>query len=709
MVRLPRALVIWLLLSLGAAGVVWLQAPPAPVPATAPADRFSAERALAQVRELARAPHPPGTPEHDRVRDHLVAAFRQLGFTTRVQSCVAHQEHGRGRLVLGSMDNIIAERPGSAPTGTLLLTAHYDSHGTGPGAADDAAGVAALLEAARALAPSRNTLRILITDGEEVGLLGARGYVDAQEGKAPTLVLNFEARGGGGPVFMFETSDGNLPLVRAFAAAAPSPHASSLMYALYKLLPNDTDLTVFKRAGLTGLNFAFVSRWSHYHTALDTPERLDQRSLQQCGATALALSRHFLAADLAALTRPGQGEAIYFDVLGRILLVYPAALAWPLTLLALAAFGALLWRLRSEQATAKAFLVGLGVGAGTLALGGLVGLGLGLLADPFRQGVPNHDPYGLPWFEAALLLVALAAAILSWGWALRRCPGRGLALGALAWWLAVLVAATAALPGATYLFLWPLLFALAGLAWERPWLATLPLLLLFPPVWHNLALLLGFSLPPFLGVLAAFGLLPLLPLLQRAAPIRGWLPPVLLSTAGLLCFAVGTQQTGPRMSTLAYVEDADTGTAQWVSFQKPDAWSRGLLGEAPTPTRLAGRGAFAAPAPLLHLPAPVLTRHGSQLTIALPARALALVVTAANPMTELRLDGRPLPGANRFHWFAPPATCTLALEAPAGTRLTVELILPGLPPGTAPRPANLMPAPVDPYTDVQIVRRTLTW
>lgn len=343
---LQRPLATLLLLGLITAGVMVLQAPPDPVPASAPADRFSAERAMVHVRELARAPHPPGTPEHDRVRDQLVASFRQLGFTTTVQKRVAWRVHGDRDLILATVENIVAERPGSAPTGTLLLMAHYDSHGTGPGAGDDAAGVAALLETARALAPSRNTLRILITDAEEVGLLGAQAHVDALEGKSPALALNFEARGGGGPVFMFETSEGNLPLMREFAVAAPRPHASSLMCALYKLLPNDTDLTVLKQAGMAGLNFAFVGRWQHYHTALDTPDGLDQGSLQQHGDTALALGRHFLAADLGAIARPGRGEAIYFDLLGRILLLYPATLAWPLTALALAAFAALLWRLR---------------------------------------------------------------------------------------------------------------------------------------------------------------------------------------------------------------------------------------------------------------------------------------------------------------------------------------------------------------------------
>ncbi len=704
---LPRPLGIWLILVLATASVLWLQAPPAPIPASAPAEVFSAERAMLHVRAIARAPHPLGSAEHDQVRDHLVAALQQLGFTTRIQKDVVHEVQGR-RVVLATVENVIAERPGTNPTGTLLLTAHYDSHGSGPGAADDGAGVAALLEAARALGAGRNTLRILITDAEEVGLMGARAYAENLEKGTPTLVLNLEARGGGGPVFMFETSDGNLPLIRAFAAAAPSPHASSLTYALYKLLPNDTDLTVFKKAGMAGLNFAFVDRWSHYHTALDTPEGLDLRSLQQEGATVLALGRHFLSADLTTLM-PGKGEAIYFDLLGRILLWYPATLVSPLTLLALAAFGAVLWRCRRDAGLVKSFFLGLALSLGTLVLGALVGWGLGLLANPFRQAAPNHDPYGARWFEVALALLALAAAVLAWSRALRRAEGRGLALGALAWWLAALVAATALLPASSYFFLWPLLFALEALWWERPWEATLPLLLLFPPLWHNLALLLGFGLPPFLGALAAFGLLPLLPLLRRALPTRTWLPPALLASLGVLCFAVGTRQMGPRLSTLAFIQDADAGTAQWVSFQKPDAWSRTLLGSTPTPTRLGGRNAFASPAQALRLPVPELHRTGRELRITLPQRALAVSLTSDAPLTTYSLDGRPLPTTGPFLWFAPAETFTLTLDATPGARLSLEMILPGLPAGTASRPANLMPAPVDPYTDVQIVRRTLIW
>ena len=704
---LQRPLLTLALLLAATAGVLWLQDPPAPVPANAPASEFSAKRAMTHVRQLARGPHPPGTTEHDRVRDYLVSECQKLGFATTIQKRVAHRAERNG-LVLASVENVIAEKTGRAPTGTLLLTAHYDSHDTGPGAGDDAAGVAALLEAARALEPGRNTLRILVTDGEEVGLLGAQAYVDALDERVPTLALNFEARGGGGPVFMFETSDGNLPLIRTFASAAPSPHASSLMYALYKSLPNDTDLTVFKKAGMVGLNFAFVGKWQHYHSMLDTPDNLDSRSLQQQGATALALTRRFLATDLGALTQAGQGEAIYFDLLGRTLLYYPATLAWPLTGLALLVFAGLLWRLRPEHGAVQGFFLGLLLAAGTLTVGGLAGLGVGALVQPFRRMIPNQDAYGVRWFEAALLFVALALVALTWGWALRRFEGKALTLGALSWWLLALVATTGFLPGGTYLFLWPLLFALLGLWLERPWLAALPLLLLYVPIWHNLALLLGFSLPAFLGILVAFGLLPLLQLWRKVCQSRLLLTPMLLLGLGVLCFAVGATKSGPKESTLAYVEDADSGQARWVSFHKPNAWTRLLLGDQPSSARLANRTAYAAPTSALHLPAPSLTRDGQLLTITLPARPLALVLETDQTLTGLSLDGHALPMTKRLYWFAPPPAMTFTLAAPVGTHLTVEMILPDLPQGTPPRPAGWMPAPVDPYTDTRIVRRVIS-
>ena len=707
--KIMRPAGILILLAVTTAFVLWMQEPPIPVAASAPADVFSAERAMVHVRQIARAPHPPGTPEHDRVRGYVVAELQKLGFTTKVQKRLAHRDEHDGALRMASVENIVAEKPGTAPTGTLLLTAHYDSHLSGPGAGDDAAGVAALLEAMRALGSgaSKNTLRMLITDAEEFGLLGAQGYVDSfmeKPEKSPTLVLNFEARGGGGPVFMFETSEGNLPLIREFAAACPTPHASSLMYALYKTLPNDTDLTVFKKVGMMGLNFAFVGRWQNYHSALDTPENLDQRSLQQHGASALALSKRFLTADLATLITPHQGEAIYFDLLGRLELLYPASLAWPLTALAVALFVGLLWRTKKEKEAIKAFFAGLGMGLGTLVTGALIATLVGFAVAPFRQSIPNRDPYGVRWFEAALLLATLAFVWLEWGPVLRRFSGKQLSLGALFWWVLALVATDLFLPGASYLFLWPLLFALIGVAWGKPWVAAVPLLVFLAPVWHSLALLLGFGLPPFLGVLAAFGLLPLLPLVRESTKPLMLLPPAVFLVSGVVCFVVGTQQTGPRTSALLYLEDADTGKAQWVSLQKPNVWTKAVLGDSPTETKLDDFPAFAAPTPSLKLPAPTITRDGKNITITLPERATELMLAFDKP-TALTLDGKKLPALTHLRWFGPPQAATFSAEAPAETMLTVDLVLPGLPPNAPSRPEGWIPVSVDSYTDVRIVRR----
>src|SRR5439155_3250634 len=103
--------------------------------------------------------------------------------------------------------NVIAELPGDARAETLLVTAHYDSVVAGPGASDDGVGMAAIVEVARAVRNQRfrNTVRFLITDGEEAGLLGAEGFVaDPNLTRGVAAVINVENRGTSGPSFLFE-------------------------------------------------------------------------------------------------------------------------------------------------------------------------------------------------------------------------------------------------------------------------------------------------------------------------------------------------------------------------------------------------------------------------------------------------------------------------------------------------------------------------
>ena len=164
------------------------------------------------------------------------------------------------------MRNIVARWRGSGQPGkkTLLLSAHYDSVPRGPGAGDDASGVAAILESLRALKagpPPERDVIILINEGEEVGLFGADGLLQEHPwAKDVGVVLNFDARGNSGPSYMFETSEGNGWLIEQLARALPHPMATSMTVDVYRLMPNDTDLTIYKQTRHAGPELRFRRR-----------------------------------------------------------------------------------------------------------------------------------------------------------------------------------------------------------------------------------------------------------------------------------------------------------------------------------------------------------------------------------------------------------------------------------------------------------------
>jgi hypothetical protein len=318
---------------------------PLPLPADAPAGEFSAGRAMVTVRAIAQRPHPVGSADHDRVRDYVLGEFRRLGLTPETQAGT-----GVFRRYTGKVENIVARLPGTASTRPVMLAAHYDSTRRGPGAGDDAHGVAVLLETLRALGQSprlRNDVIFLVTDGEEAGLLGAALFMSGHPWRGePGVVLNFEARGTGGAATMFETSQNNAWLVRALRTAVPAANATSFAYEVYRRMPNDTDLSVFKRDGLAGMNFAFIEHPEWYHRPQDDPGHLDLRSVQEQGRYALALTREFGARDL---NQPPSGDAVYFPTLVTGLIVYSTAWVQPLawfTAAALLAAAAAGWRRR---------------------------------------------------------------------------------------------------------------------------------------------------------------------------------------------------------------------------------------------------------------------------------------------------------------------------------------------------------------------------
>lgn len=415
--------------------------PPEPVPATAPAEVFSAGRAMADVRVIAKVPHPVGSPANAAVRDHLLARMAALGLEARVQRAQVLRAKDYGDETFGAggtVENVIGVLPGkdrSAPA--LALMAHYDSVPNSPGAADDASGVASILEIVRAIKaqgqPARDIM-LLITDGEEAGLLGAQAFFDQDPAaKRIGFMINLEARGNGGRLQMFQTSSLNGAVVDFFQETAQRPVSSSLAVFLYENMPNDTDFTVSKAAGVAGLNYAFIGQQFDYHMASSTPDTLDQAALQDMGDQTLAAAR---AAAFAA-TLPGRApDKTYSNIAGSRLLAYPPAWGWGVILLAGLLAGAGTWRARGKDLPHGRDVLK-GVGASLFVITATAGL-LRLARRAANDGAMGYmDQHVLlaqvTRWEIALALVAVGAvlyAAAAVGMGKMRLPAAAVALAA---------------------------------------------------------------------------------------------------------------------------------------------------------------------------------------------------------------------------------------------------------------------------------------
>ena len=454
----------WIFMLAGAA--IFALKAPAAAPAGAPQNEFSAQRALVHVRAVARVPHPTGTNANAEVRQYLLGQLSALGLNPQPFTAVGI-DNDSWALVAGKTNDIVGRLSGTQSSGAILLMAHYDSVSSGPGAADDASGVAAILEGLRALKTGsrlKNDLIVLITDGEEPGLLGAESFVASHPWiKDVGLVMNFEARGNHGPSMLFETSADNAPLLNEVARTATYPVGSSLFYSLYKLLPNDTDFTQFRPARIPGLNFAFGEHLEAYHSRLDTPENLDPASLQHHGSYLVSLVRQFGQMDLGSLKR-GSGDNIFFDWFGANMITYSER--WNLMGQIVVTFllGAVVlsgiqraevspWRFFKAVAVSflmVAVITGVMVAAGWMLL--LILSGRMLLGDTAANS----------FLLSGLVLLGIATGSVVLAGLRRRFHLDELSLAGLtvvcilSWAFALL------LPGGHYLLFWPLFLAVCG-------------------------------------------------------------------------------------------------------------------------------------------------------------------------------------------------------------------------------------------------------
>ncbi len=616
-------------LMLAVAGIALLLAatliayrPPTPLGQDASPDVFSAHRAKAILQELVGngIPHPIGSPDAARLRAAIVDRLSALGYTFELQTGFVCNDDA----VCGSPVNIIATRGAvSSDQNLVLLTAHYDSVPAGPGASDDAAGVASMLEIARILAQRpapRQAIAFLITDGEEAGLLGALLFVHQHPlSKLVKSAVNMDARGTSGLSLMFETGSANTWLMRLYKSAVARPMTNSLYYLVYKLLPNDTDFTVFKKS-YQGFNFAFIGNVGRYHTPLDNVANADASTIQHQGDNALAV---LWALANAPPPNPAMAESVFFDVFAGGMIAWPIGSTLPASLLALTILLAESGILLKKSAVSVREILWGGLGTLSMLVFG-VALCVGLLAATIAVGkVPSLD--GASWISHPLPmhLAAAAIAVLAAGVTSVRLGQRA---GFWGFWVAVAllgaalsVAAAAFAPGASFVLLLPVIAAglaalpvAASLAaaravtpWRRELAAVLPALVIFATVLPLLQFLytgLGSPAWPVSTLVLSLGMAALLPLLSIASNRmrRGIvLSAVSIAVGGVLvtlCLPTYSRDWPQRVS-LEYWWDADTGRPQYLarceSLDLPAALAAAAQFDPLPRPRLPGGGAVA--------------------------------------------------------------------------------------------------------------------
>jgi hypothetical protein len=722
-------------------------AAPTARPGDAPPADFSAARAITHVTEIAQRPHPTGTADNARVRDYIVAAARAAGAEVQVETGEVLRQDQGNPFPTAVVSNVIARIPGSAP-GTsggkaLLLVAHYDSVPTGPGAADDGAAVASMLETIRALHASsgvRDDVVFLFTDGEELGSLGATLFVRQHDISGYGAVLNWEARGTHGPVLMFETGRDNSGLIDAFATASSRPIGNSLAYEVYRRMPNDSDFTVFRGAGAAGLNAAFIGGIDGYHSALDTPARLSPDSTQHHGETMLGMIRALGDTDLRADL---DHDAVYFDLFARLMVHYPIAWTIPFAVACvLLLLGLFTVGLRRSKLSIGSVLAVSGVCVGAIAGAAVVCFGIWQLVMAIRPelaALTLSEPYNSAGFVAGFAAATAGLLVVAARFIRGRRPAE--LLGGVLLTLAVLLLVSAlVVPGASYLLQWPVTAGLPALWFAvrhknpvspMPWLVLLALpaavtIVLFVPLAGALISALGTALAWIAMAIAALGMILLLPVLARL-PRHGWIGGTGLLTAlvilGVSVAGVGFAPGEPRRDSLVYVRDLADGQAAWISGDSgPDPWTARVLGEQPGHTsttryfpEFGDKPMLTAPAPPVDLAPPTVRtvrdtvagdtrtlrlraesqRQAWKLQIRLPVEQLRACTVAGT-----RLDtGDMAPGPSGdvvFQHFGQTGV-EITCEVVAGSRLPVEVtdFTSGHPPAVAallgPRPDDAIP------------------
>ncbi|KAF2652811.1 putative zinc metalloprotease [Lophiostoma macrostomum CBS 122681] len=226
----------------------------------------------------------------------------------------------------------------AAEIGGVLVNAHYDSVSTGFGATDDGVGVVSILQLLSYFTESRHwpkrTVVLLLNNGEEDFLNGAKAFMRHPISQVPHTFLNLEGAGAGGRATLFRSTDTE---VTRFYKQASHPFGTVISSDGFRarLVRSQTDYVVFNgELGLRGLDVAFMEPRARYHTIEDSTRETSLNSLWHMLSSAIATTSG-LASDTSSAfagsseaTKDGKvdagtgTDAVWFDLFGKAFVVF---------------------------------------------------------------------------------------------------------------------------------------------------------------------------------------------------------------------------------------------------------------------------------------------------------------------------------------------------------------------------------------------------
>ena len=572
---------------------------------------FSINNALAHLKEISKTTHYTGSEDHIKVQNYIVNELKKLGLQPEIQQQVSINNKWRAAT---NNANIIATIKGSEIGKSLVLLSHYDSNPhSSLGASDAGSGVVTILESVRAFLAKnktpKNDIHIVITDAEELGLLGAKAFVDKHPlAKNVGLVLNFEARGSGGPSYMLmETNGKNSKLLTEFIKANPTyPAANSLMYSIYKMLPNDTDLTVFRENGnINGFNFAFIGDHFDYHTAQDSYERLDRETLLHQADYLMTTLNYFANSDLSNLE--STKDHIYTNFPFTTLLHYPFSWILPMLIIAvLILLGILFFGIALNKITIKGLLKGFT--PFTISLVVCVGISFFLwkgilLIHPHYNDILHGFTYNGYEYIAAFALLNIWLLFKIYRPFFKKYSGADLVVAPLIFWLIINVLIFIYLKGAAY-FIIPVYFALLTLGififidTKRTTkiavstILAIPILYIFAPQIKMFPVGLGLKNLFISGLFLVliFGLMaPIFASYKSRKTLVKIIGFATLFFFGFATYNSGFNEENKKPNSAVFINDVDSNQSYWATYDsKSDAYTKQFFGDNPTKGNFTG-------------------------------------------------------------------------------------------------------------------------